>query len=86
MASEDMELSSLEELPVRLEFILFNRHFSLPELRKACAGEFFPLPTSAEKKVIVLANGVRIGKGELVMWDKQLGVEISEWMGMDAHA
>ncbi|WP_458097119.1 type III secretion system cytoplasmic ring protein SctQ [Roseomonas sp. WA12] len=61
------EDAPIEELPVRLVFELGRVEVPLAELSGAAPGHLFALPASpAEAMVDILANGRRIGRGEIV--------------------
>ena len=61
------EDAPIEELPVRLVFELGRLEVPLAELASAGPGHLFPLPANpAETVVDILANGRRVGRGEIV--------------------
>ncbi|STQ90223.1 FliM/FliN family flagellar motor switch protein [Iodobacter fluviatilis] len=68
----------LAELPLRLEFILQQSTVSLSELGDLYLGQLLPLLPDAEKQIEVKTNGVLIARGELVLVDGRLGVELLE--------
>ncbi|MGL5758784.1 YscQ/HrcQ family type III secretion apparatus protein [Plesiomonas sp.] len=76
-----LPIQNLRQLPVRLEFVLHQRMLSLDELQTLAAGGLLQLPADAEQRVEVRANGVLLGRGELVQMEGALGVEIIEWLG-----
>ncbi|AZN35896.1 FliM/FliN family flagellar motor switch protein [Iodobacter ciconiae] len=69
---------ALAELPLCLEFILQQSTISVSGLGDLYRGQLLPLLPDVEKRIEVKANGVLIGRGELVRIDGQLGVELSE--------
>lgn len=72
---------NMGQLPVQLEFVLHNHRVTLAGLQKLCQGQLLTLPEDAERRVEIRANGARVGYGELVQLDGQLGVEVYEWLG-----
>lgn len=68
------------QLPVELEFVLHNHRLTLSGLQSLCQGQLLTLPVDAERHVDIRANGARVGRGELVQLDGQLGVEVNEWL------
>ncbi|WP_047236242.1 YscQ/HrcQ family type III secretion apparatus protein [Chromobacterium subtsugae] len=76
---DEPALADIEQLPVRLEFVLQQSRVTLAELRQLCQGRLLPLQAGAERQVEVHANGALLGRGELVQLDGQLGVEVTQW-------
>lgn len=72
---------SMGQLPVQLEFVLHNHRLTLAGLQNLCQGQLLTLPVDAERRVEIRVNGARVGYGELVQLDGQLGVEVHEWLG-----
>ncbi len=72
------EAFTIDAIPVRLEFDLGERTVELGELRSITAGHVFELGRDLRRAVTIRANGKRIGIGELVNVDGQLGVSILE--------
>ncbi|WP_279205321.1 YscQ/HrcQ family type III secretion apparatus protein [Obesumbacterium proteus] len=70
----------MRQLPVQLEFVLHSRRMTLAELQNLYQGHLFALPAEAELRVEIRGNGARLGYGELVQLDNQLGVEVNEWL------
>lgn len=78
---EDLEnLHTLRQLPVRLEFVLHRKQATLHELEMIGQGKLLPLPAEVERNIDIMANGVLLGRGELVQVNEMLGVEIHEWL------
>lgn len=73
-------VDDMSRLPLRLEFVLHNHRVKLAELQNMYKGQLLSLPVGAELRVEVRGNGVRLGYGELVQLDAQLGVEVNEWL------
>ncbi|GGY23979.1 FliM/FliN family flagellar motor switch protein [Paludibacterium paludis] len=73
-------------IPVKLEFVLYSETRSLAELQNLRQGDALTLPEDAERQVKLMANGCRIGVGELVEIQGRLGVEITELTVGALHA
>ena len=90
MAENEFEAESLEvaldetsigSLPVRLVFELGRREMSVDELRNIGVGGSIALDKPASSIVDILANGRRVGAGEMVLIGDQLGVKITRLNG-----
>lgn len=68
----------IEQLPVRLEFILATQDIELGTLQNIIAGQLIPLAAGTEMHIEVRSHGKRVARGELVQLDGQLGVELIE--------
>ena len=77
-ASETDVDAAIEQLPVRLEFILATHDIKLGTLQNIIAGQLIPLAAGTEMHIDVRCNGKRVACGELVQLDGQLGVELLE--------
>lgn len=73
-------LPGLNQLPVKLEFVLCRKRVTLAELETMGQQQLLPLPANAECNVEIMANGVLLGNGELVQMNDTLGIEIHEWL------
>ncbi len=73
--------NDLKQLPVKLEFVLHSQTFTYDEISHFFDKEILPLPSDAEKKIRINANGMAIGVGELVQVNDHLGVQIMQWPG-----
>ncbi len=73
-------LPGLNQLPVKLEFVLYRKNVTLAELEAMGQQQLLSLPTNVELNVEIMANGVLLGNGELVQMNDTLGVEIHEWL------
>ena len=76
-----LEEASIAGLPVRLVFELGRREVTLDELRDMAIGTPISLEKPATSVVDILANGRRIGAGEMVLIGDQLGVRITRLNG-----
>ena len=77
---------SLARLPVRLEFTLGKKLITVGELSQLTVGQLLELAPGAEKRIVVSANGVLLGHGELIQLDDRLAVEINQWYGGNSDA
>jgi type III secretion system YscQ/HrcQ family protein len=76
-------VSSLESIPVSLEFDLGSLSVPLGELAALGPGYVFELPMRLEHaRVVIRANGTPIGQGELVAAGDTLGVQL---LSIDAN-
>jgi type III secretion protein Q len=70
-------LSAMADIPVKLDFEVGTLSLPLGELPKLAPGYVLQLPTRLEEaRVVIRANGVRIGHGELVAVGDVLGVQL----------
>ena len=76
---EDIEPqnATLEELQVTLVFELARQAVTLREVQALAAGHVIELGPLAEQQVSVLANGSRIGRGELVRVGEVMAVRLT---------
>lgn len=77
-ALDDAEIGSL---PVNLVFELGRMEMSLDELREIGVGAPIALDRPASSAVDIIANGRRVGAGEMVLIGDQLGVRITRLNG-----
>src|SRR5262249_52384648 len=75
--TEDNDLAALNELPVRLVFELGRLELTLAELEVLGPGHVFALGRDQHQPVDILANGKRIGLGEIVAVGDALGVRVT---------
>lgn len=75
-AGQTLEESTLDELPVALAFEVGRTAMPLGEVRQLAPGAIVPLADVAEATVDILANGRRVGRGEIVRIGESLGVRI----------
>lgn len=70
-------VASVGDLPLRLTFDLGEHTLTLRELSAVGPGHTFPLARGPADAVVLRINGMRVGEGELVSIDGQLGVSIT---------
>ena len=76
-AGQALEESNLEELPVALVFELGRTAMPLGEVRQLAPGAIVPLAEVTSETVDIIANGKRVGRGEIVRIGESLGVRIA---------
>ncbi|MDG4884018.1 type III secretion system cytoplasmic ring protein SctQ [Mesorhizobium sp. WSM4884] len=75
-AGQTLEESTLDELVIALAFEVARTAMPLAEIRQLAPGAIVPLADVAEATVDILANGRRVGRGEIVRIGESLGVRI----------
>jgi type III secretion protein Q len=75
-AGQTLEESSLDELPVALVFELGRTAMPLGEVRQLAPGAIVQLADLPRETVDIVANGKRVGRGEIVRIGESLGVRI----------
>jgi type III secretion protein Q len=70
--------AAIEQLPVRLEFVLATHDIELGTLQNIIAGQLIPLAAGTEMHIEVRCHGKRVARGELVQLEGQLAVELLE--------
>ncbi len=75
-AGQTLEESTIDELPVALAFEVGRAAMPLGEVRQLAPGAIVPLADVAGASVDILANGRRIGRGEIVRIGESVGVRI----------
>lgn len=73
--------SQIEDLPVRLIFEIGRTELTVEDLRALSVGSPVPLGKSTSSAVDIIANGRKIGAGEMVMIGDQLGVRVTRLVG-----
>lgn len=68
--------SALDELPIKLVFELGRQEIGLAELRQIGPGYVFGLARDDTAPVDILAGGRRIGRGEIVRIEDEVGVRV----------
>ena len=80
-AAAALDEATVSTLPVRLVFEVGRREVSLDELREMAVGSPISLEKPVSSVVDILANGRRIGAGEMVLIGDQLGVRVTRLNG-----
>ena len=73
--------TDLDALPVKLSFEIGNAELALSDLRAMTAGHVIDLRQDPADAVDILANGRRIGRGEVVQIGESLGVQVVRLFG-----
>lgn len=73
--------AALDELPVRLLFEVGRSDLTVAELAAVAPGHVFTVPGGPPGRVDILANGRRIGQGELVQLGDGTGVRLLSLVG-----
>lgn len=76
-ADQALEESTLDELPVALAFELGRTAMPLGEVRQLAPGAIVPLVNVTKEMVDIIANGKRVGRGEIVRIGESLGVRVA---------
>lgn len=76
-ADQTLEEATLDELPVALAFELGRTAMPLGEVRQLAPGAIVPLANVTKEMVDIIANGKRVGRGEIVRIGESLGVRIA---------
>ncbi|RWB60726.1 MAG: YscQ/HrcQ family type III secretion apparatus protein [Mesorhizobium sp.] len=75
-AGQILEESTLDELPVALAFEVGRTVMPVGEVRQLAPGAIIPIADVTKPAVDILANGKRVGRGEIVRIGEGLGVRI----------
>jgi type III secretion protein Q len=78
---EQPEESTFDELPIKLVFELGRLEMTLGRLQEVGPGHIFELGRSVGEAVQVYAGGRRIGQGDIVKIDDQIGVRMARLFG-----
>ncbi len=70
------DLDALQDLPVDVEVFFGKTSLSLKELAALEEGSLLPLEDLCDDLVEININGIKIGRGEIVMVDGHYGVRI----------
>jgi type III secretion protein Q len=81
MPAGALEQSALDAIEITLVFEVGRVALTLPEVRALAPGRLLPLPGGAAPRVDVLANGRRLGTGEIVRVGEELAVRLLAWPG-----
>lgn len=76
---EPIDKVDIADISIELTFQLGRLNLPLSKVSEIAPGQGFLLDASLDDPVEILANGQRIGRGELVKVDQTLGVEITDW-------
>ncbi|BAU89953.1 HrcQ protein [Methylorubrum populi] len=79
----EAEASGLDAVSVALTFELGRRTLGLGELKSIGEGHVFDLGLDPEQPVDLVANGARIGQGEIVEIGERVGVRVVRLFGRD---
>ncbi|GLS34710.1 type III secretion protein [Mesorhizobium tianshanense] len=80
-AVQTLDDAALDDLPVSLVFELGRTVLPIGEVRQLGAGTIVPLPGLESETVDVIANGKRVGRGEIVRIGESLGVRLFGMFG-----
>ncbi|RVB80615.1 hypothetical protein EN885_01650 [Mesorhizobium sp. M6A.T.Cr.TU.014.01.1.1] len=80
-AVQTLDDAALDDLPVSLVFELGRTMLPIGEIRQLGAGTIVPLPGLESETVDVIANGKRVGRGEIVRIGECLGVRLFGMFG-----
>jgi type III secretion protein Q len=75
-ADEALEDADLDDVPVALTFELGRTMLPLGDIRQLAPGAIVSLPGHERETVDVIANGKRIGQGEIVRIGESVGVRV----------
>lgn len=71
-----LEDSDFEDLPISIVFEVARTSLPLKEMRQLAPGAVMSVPDLTEPTVDILANGKRVGRGEIVRIGEGLGVRV----------
>lgn len=71
------ENDSIDNLPVKIDVVIFSTLITLKELYEIQSRKIFNLPQGVHKNISLKVNGQLIANGELVEFDNNLAVEIN---------
>ncbi|MEX1066993.1 MAG: type III secretion system cytoplasmic ring protein SctQ [Aquisalimonadaceae bacterium] len=77
----DNDVFRVDELPVELSFELGRKQVPMGELETIGAGYVLTMGGITPSDVVIRANGLRVGRGELVQIGEELGVRVTELNG-----
>lgn len=75
-ADEALEDADLDGVPVALTFELGRTMLPLGDIRQLAPGAIVSLPGHERETVDMIANGKRIGQGEIVRIGESVGVRV----------
>lgn len=79
-ALEEPLIKNSDDLPVDIRFQLGRQLITLAELRSIKPGYVFETALNVEKPVTIIANGVKVGIGEIVDISGKIGVRVTEFL------
>ena len=74
----EVNINRTDQLPIQLVFELGRLQLNLGELQRLSQGYIIPLSRDLQAPVDILANGRRIGKGQILDVDGQVAVRITQ--------
>lgn len=78
LESAEKETKSIKEIPIHISVELARLKIPLDQLMSLSPGNFLELPTLADKKVSLIANGQKIGVAEVVQLGETIGLKVLE--------
>jgi len=72
---------SVEDATIRVQVVLGERDLSLRDLSSVAKGSIIELASIAGEPVDLVAAGVVIAKGEVVVIDENFGIRVTELVG-----
>jgi len=73
------EIAALADIPIEVEIELARKTISLREILGLNPGSVIKLPRSAGENIDILAGGVLLGSGEIVIIEDTVGVRITDF-------
>lgn len=83
-AAKTSKINYKNVIPIQLSFVLDQRKIKLAEMEAISEGQMLPLLQDCYKSIEIEANGVPIAKGEMVIVDEKMAVEIKAVYGESA--
>lgn len=83
-AAKTSKINYKNVIPVKLSFVLDQKKIKLAELEAISEGQILPLLQDCYKSIEIEANGVPVAKGEMVIVDEQMAVEVKAIYGESA--
>jgi flagellar motor switch protein FliN/FliY len=73
------EIAALADIPIEVEIELARKTISLRDILGLNPGSVIKLPRSAGENIDILAGGVLLGSGEIVIIEDTVGVRITDF-------
>ena len=73
------EIAALADIPIEVEIELARKTISLREILGLNPGSVIKLPRSAGENIDILAGGILLGSGEIVIIEDTVGVRITDF-------